>query len=101
MHTAKHQEYAPIIINEMCTNAGFYSHVHLLLYRIDSLASGVIKVADFGLAEDMYGTNYYRRSMSKSDERVPIKWMAPESIETNIYNETTDVVSLHALAWTV
>ena len=66
-------------------------------YRIDSLASGVIKVADFGLAEDMYGTNYYRRSMSKSDERVPIKWMAPESIETNIYNEATDVVSLHTL----
>ena len=57
-------------------------------------------MADFGLAEDMYGTNYYRRSMSKSDERVPIKWMAPESIETNIYNEATDVVSLHAL-WTV
>ena len=82
-------------------NAGFYSHVHLLLYRIDSLAGGVIKVADFGLAEDMYGTNYYRRSMSKSDERVPIKWMAPESIEMDIYNEATDVVSLHALVWTV
>ena len=56
--------------------------------------NGVIKVADFGLAEDMYGTKYYRRSKSESEERVPIRWMAPESIETNIYNEATDVVSL-------
>ena len=53
-------------------------------------------MADFGLAEDMYDTNYYRRSKSES-EKVPIRWMAPESIETNIYNEATDVVSIHAL----
>ena len=50
-------------------------------------------MADFGLTEDMYGTKYYRRSESESEERVPIRWMAPESIETNIYNEATDVVS--------
>ena len=51
-------------------------------------------MADFGLAEDMYVTNYYCRNKSKSEERAPIRWMAPESIETNIYNEATDVVSL-------
>ena len=55
--------------------------------------NGVIKVADFGLTEDMYGTNYYRRERSEtgSEEKVPIRWMAPESIEYNIYTETTDV----------
>ena len=57
------------------------------------MVNGMIKVADFGLAEDMYGKKYYRRSKSESEERVPIRWMAPESIETNIYNEATDVVS--------
>ena len=72
--------------------------------RIDGLASEVIKVADFGLTEDMYGTNYYRKSKSESEERVPIRWMAPECIETNIYNEATDVVSdadfhLHNISW--
>ena len=30
--------------------------------------------------------------MSESEERVPIRWMAPESIENDIYNESTDVV---------
>ena len=52
-------------------------------------------MADFGLTEDMYGTNYFRREKSGdgSDEKVPIRWMAPESIENDIYNEATDVVS--------
>ena len=54
--------------------------------------NGVIKVADFGLAEDIYTRNYYCHNRSEGGERVPIRWMAPESIDTNIYNETTDVV---------
>ena len=60
--------------------------------RIDR--DGVIKVADFGLTEDMYGTNYFRREKEDvSEEKVPIRWMAPESIEEDIYTEATDVVS--------
>ena len=57
----------------------------------------MIKVADFGLTEDMYGTNYFRRDRSAmgSEERVPIRWMAPESIENDIYNESTDVVRIY------
>ena len=53
-------------------------------------------MADFGLTEDMYAGNYYRRDKSEegNSEKVPIRWMAPESIENDIYNEGTDVVSL-------
>ena len=67
----------------------FYTHS----FRIDS--DGVIKVADFGLTEEMYGTNYFRRKKGEggSEEKVPIRWMAPESIEEDIYTEATDVVS--------
>ena len=52
-------------------------------------------MADFGLTEDMYSTNYFRRRKSDpaSEERVPIRWMAPESIKSNLYDESTDVVS--------
>ena len=50
-------------------------------------------MADFGLAEDMYGINYYRRSKDKGEERVTIRWMAPESIEMKFYSVATDVVS--------
>ena len=54
----------------------------------------MIKVADFGLTEDMYLRNYFRRDKSEggSEEKVPILWMAPESIENSIYTERTDVV---------
>ena len=55
----------------------------------------MIKVSDFGLTEDMYSSNYYRqeRSWTGREEKVPIKWMAPEGIETNVFDESTDVVS--------
>ena len=54
-------------------------------------------MADFGLTEDMYGTDYFRRrpeeGEGKDEEKVPIKWMAPESLQQDIYTEATDVVS--------
>ena len=69
----------------------------LLLHVISRIDwHGAIKVADFGLTEDMYCTNYFRRRKSEtgSEEKVPIRWMAPESIEDDVYNECTDVVSI-------
>ena len=42
----------------------------------------------------MYNTNYIRRrKKSETEEKVPIRWMAPESIENCIYTEASDVVS--------
>ena len=53
-------------------------------------------MTDFGLTEDMYATNYFCRDEKDfgNEEKVPIKWMAPESIQKNIYNEKTDMVSV-------
>ena len=68
-----------------------------LLSRIDK--RGVIKVADFGLTEDMYDRNYFRHDKSEEGcEKVPIRWMAPESIESDVYNERTDIVRIIELA---
>ena len=55
---------------------------------------GVIKVADFGLAEDIYTADYFKQSRD-SDEpiKLPIKWMALESVHFGRFNEKTDVVS--------
>ena len=62
--------------------------------RIDE--NNVIKVADFGLCEDVYNSGYFSQSREEAvsrEERVPIRWMAPESIENGRYSEKTDVVS--------
>ena len=59
--------------------------------RIDQ--HGVIKV---GLTENVYARNYFchNRNDEGSEEKVPIRWMAPESIENHIYTERSDVVSI-------
>ena len=50
-----------------------------------------MKVADFGLSEDVYTTGYFRQG--KDDHiKLPFKWMAPESMTDSIFNEKTDVV---------
>ena len=59
-------------------------------------------MADFGLTEDTYGRNYFRRDKSEegSEEKVPVRWMAPESIENDTYNEKNDVVCLCEYSFT-
>ncbi|CAI8024313.1 Tyrosine-protein kinase transforming protein ros [Geodia barretti] len=63
----------------------------------------IIKVSDFGLTEDMYSTAYYRHDGCETgtEEKIPIKWMAPESIESNIFDENTDVWSFGVTCWEV
>ena len=51
----------------------------------------VIKVSDFGLSEDMYAKNYFRQDKDAA-VKLPIKWMAPESLNDGIFTEKTDVV---------
>lgn len=62
--------------------------MHLFGLRVDE--NMVVKVADFGLSRDIHVSDYYRL---KHRQRLPVKWMAPESLFTKIYNQKTDVVS--------
>ena len=54
--------------------------------------NGLIKVSDFGMAEDIYFKNYYRQE--QGGIKLPLKWMAPESINFGVFTEKTDVVKL-------
>lgn len=49
-----------------------------------------VRVADFGLARDIYASDYYRQ---ESANKLPVKWMALETLNDRISNEKTDVVS--------
>lgn len=49
-----------------------------------------VKVADFGLARDIYSKDYY---CSDNKKMLPVKWMAPESLENGTYSTKSDVVS--------
>ena len=51
-----------------------------------------MRVGDFGLAEDMYTTGYFRQDKGSSI-KLPFKWMAPESLRDGVFSEKSDVVS--------
>ncbi|KAL5515856.1 hypothetical protein EMCRGX_G001090 [Ephydatia muelleri] len=57
-----------------------------------------IKVGDFGLARDMYRTNYYRKS---NLQKCPIKWMPPEMLQYGISTEKSDIWSYGVTCWEV
>ena len=54
----------------------------------------VIKVADFGLSESIDTSKQYFRQDKHVVVRLPIKWLAPESINDGIFSEKTDVVNM-------
>jgi len=62
-------------------------------------ASGIIKVADFGLSEDIYTSTYYRQKKGDTAVKLPVKWMPPESIADGIFTEKSDVVSATYQEW--
>ncbi|XP_035693639.1 uncharacterized protein LOC118427796 [Branchiostoma floridae] len=65
-------------------------------------ADDVAKLADFGLARDVYATTQYVRCNRPGvDELLPLKWMALESIETGEYTCQSDVWSFGVLLWEI
>ena len=52
----------------------------------------VIKITDFGLSEDVYAKNYFRQGQGPT-VKLPVKWMAPESLQDEVFSDKTDVVS--------
>ena len=52
----------------------------------------VIKVADFGLAVNLGAKNYFRQKDTKI--KLPMRWLAPESMHDFLFSEKSDVVSL-------
>ncbi|XP_045115963.1 ALK tyrosine kinase receptor-like isoform X2 [Portunus trituberculatus] len=58
----------------------------------------VVKIADFGMARDIYRNDYYRKG---GKAMLPVKWMPPEAFLDGIFTSKTDVWSFGVLLWEV
>lgn len=57
-----------------------------------------VKVADFGMARDIYDKEYYSIQDHKR-VKLPVKWMAIESLQTQKFTTKSDVWSYGILLW--
>uniref|UniRef100_A0AC34Q7M3 Receptor protein-tyrosine kinase n=2 Tax=Panagrolaimus sp. JU765 TaxID=591449 RepID=A0AC34Q7M3_9BILA len=56
------------------------------------------KIADFGMARDIYKNDYYRKG---GRAFLPVKWMPPEAFLDGIFTSKTDTWAFGVLLWEV
>ena len=71
-------------------------HSTYITVRIDS--NSLIKITDFGLSEDVFVRNYFRQGSADAMVKLPVKWMAPESLSDGHFSEKSDVVRVFGAA---
>nr|AAS79436.1 vascular endothelial growth factor receptor [Podocoryna carnea] len=56
----------------------------------------IMKIADFGLARDIYKDEFY---LKETTGLLPVKWMAPESLFDKVYTSMSDIWSYGIVLW--
>ncbi|XP_065203141.1 uncharacterized protein LOC135833324 [Planococcus citri] len=91
--------YASQIANGMAYLASIKCiHRDLAARNILVTADYTMKIADFGLTRNVTDSEYYRKT---TEGRLPIKWMAPETLFDNKYSIKSDVWSYGVLLWEI
>ncbi|XP_037082735.1 vascular endothelial growth factor receptor 1-like isoform X2 [Pollicipes pollicipes] len=72
-------------------------HGDLAARNILLAEDSIVKISDFGLSRDIYKTRDYKKKSGKG--LLPVKWMAIESLQDNIFSTQSDVWSFGIVMW--
>ena len=61
---------------------------------VSALGLSCVKLSDFGLSRTITSSPYYIKT---SNDKIPVKWMAPESVTDRKYSSASDVWSFAVL----
>ncbi|XP_023246383.1 vascular endothelial growth factor receptor 2-like [Copidosoma floridanum] len=71
-------------------------HCDLAARNILLAENNIVKICDFGLAKTLYKDENYKK---QCDGKLPIRWMAIESIRDGVFSTMSDVWSFGVVLW--
>jgi len=77
-------------------------HADLATRNLLLTANKTIKITDFGLSKKIYATIDNTRTFTfDKNQRLPWKWLAPESLESQSFSTKSDVWSYGIVLWEI